>query len=314
MQEVKPIAYVCHEKTSDPGVLVCERRPGPHASYQDSVQAWQERHDDAALMAIADRVEQQQQIAVADELHASAQVSKTSLTRARAYVHGLTVMSEQSVYFHPHLVRTLFQDRMCCLYALDQASMAYILDLAKEQCHTCLLPIPSCMTVGVQAGEEEPIDLCDSDDDAPAQQPTGVQEHCQHSQAAAHSPEARRLKQQPAPRPGPKHIAEAVRILEAKRLKAGAMPKPAQRAETRQLGITDSRPPKLSGNNALLKELAQGTNRVRQLPDNSHMSVSQTSNGGPCDCCLAAEYMPAVMLQSWLECQALRAPARGTCM
>ena len=76
MRKVKPIACACHDTSSDPDVSVCEHRPGPHASYQARVQAWQEKHDDAALMAIADRVEQQQQIAVADELHASAQVSK----------------------------------------------------------------------------------------------------------------------------------------------------------------------------------------------------------------------------------------------
>ena len=80
---VKSQAYCLrHETSSDPDVSVCEHRPGPDASYQDAVQAWQEKHDDAALMAIADRVEQQQQIAVPDELHASAQVSKTSLTHA----------------------------------------------------------------------------------------------------------------------------------------------------------------------------------------------------------------------------------------
>ncbi|CAK0787452.1 hypothetical protein CVIRNUC_010672 [Coccomyxa viridis] len=171
------------------GIFAAElRRPGAHASYQDAVQAWQERHDDAALMALADRVELQQQSPVADELHASA-----------------------------------------------------------------------------QAGEEKPIDLCDSsDDDAPAQQPAGAQEHRQRFQAAAHPPEARRVKQQPAPGPGPEHTAEAVQRPEAKRLKAGAIQKPAQRTETQQLGIRDPRPPKLSGNNALLKELAEGTNRAKQ--------------------------------------------------
>ena len=80
---------------------------------------------------------------------------------------------------------------------------------------------------------------------------------------------------------------------EAKRLKAGAIQKPAQGTETQHLGIRDPRPPKLSGNNALLKELAEGTNRVRKSSDISCFSVSQSSNGGPCDCCLAAADMPA---------------------
>lgn len=56
-------------------MLVSEHRPGPYASYQDAVQAWQEKHDDAALMTIADRVEQQQQVALAEPVYASAQVS-----------------------------------------------------------------------------------------------------------------------------------------------------------------------------------------------------------------------------------------------
>lgn len=168
--------------------------------------------------------------------------------------------------------------------------------MAKEQCHTCLLPFQSCVTVGVQAGEEKPIDLCDSDDDdAPAQQPAGAQGHRQRSQAAAHPPEARRVKQQPAPGPGPgpEDTAEAVQRPEAKRLKAGAIQKPAQGTETQHLGIRDPRPPKLSGNNALLKELAEGTDRVRKSSDISCFSVSQSLNGGPCDCCLAAADMPA---------------------
>ena len=67
----------CHETSPPPDVLFCEHRPGPHASYQDAVQAWQEKHDDAALMAIADRVGQQQQFVMADELHASAQVRRS---------------------------------------------------------------------------------------------------------------------------------------------------------------------------------------------------------------------------------------------
>ena len=165
--------------------------------------------------------------------------------------------------------------------------------MAEQHCHTDSVLFPCCVTIGVQAGEEEPIDLCNSDDDdKPAQQSAGAQEHCQRSQAAAHPSEARRKKQQPAPRLGPEHAAEAVQRSEAKRLKAGALPKPAQRTETRQLGITDSRHPQLSGNNALLKELAEGTNRVRAPSVIDRTSVSQSLNEGRCNCCLAAAYVP----------------------
>ena len=76
MHNVKPIACYCHEMSSGPDVLVCEHRPGPHASYQEAVQAWQEKHDDAALMALADHVEQQQQMPMADKRHASTPVSQ----------------------------------------------------------------------------------------------------------------------------------------------------------------------------------------------------------------------------------------------
>ena len=185
------------------------------------------------------------------------------------------------------------------------------------------------MTIGVQAGEEELIDLCGSDDDdAPAQQPAGVQEHRQRSQAAVHpsgvrhvkqQPAARRVpqrgagkpaasstcQQQPAPRSRPEHPAEAAQTPEAKRPKAVAQLKPAQCAEMRQLGIIHSQPPKLSGNNALLKELAHRSNRVRRIIYSAHLSTCLRMEVHA-NAALQPHMCQQHILHCWLEYQALR--------
>lgn len=87
---------------------------------------------------------------------------------------------------------------------------------------------------------EEPIDLCDSDDEDMPQQPARPN------------------------RPASQNAQSAVAAAEAKRRRAEA-PNQAQRPEQRQLGIRDPTPRQLSSSNALLKSLAQGSNRVPRL-------------------------------------------------
>ncbi len=129
---------------------------------------------------------------------------------------------------------------------------------------------------------DEPIDLCDSDDDALPQQPADSHVPSHKGQAAAKDAEAKRQKGEAATQPyslappaseasnrkvpdmAKYSSSAAAQGLKASRRKAAVPAEQAQRTETRQLGIRDPLPPQLTGSNALLKSLAQGANRVSQ--------------------------------------------------
>ena len=114
--------------------------------------------------------------------------------------------------------------------------------------------------------DAERMELCDSDeDDAPAQQPARA--------AGSSKPAAQTVAQ------------TSGQASEAKRRKAVVpAPLPAKQAkqmqcpETRQLGIRDPPPPKLSGSNALLSSLAKGANRVSSLLHKSHTMSGSMSH------------------------------------
>ncbi len=133
---------------------------------------------------------------------------------------------------------------------------------------------------------EEPINLCESDDDALPQQPVHRRAPEGVAQIDARELGAKKRKAEPAQQCH--HSAAAGS--EARRKDAALPAKHAQRAEPRQLGIMDPSPPQLSDNNTLLKSLAQGANRVSH-PSSLYVVMAPayaTTHGVVTDCPLAA--------------------------
>ena len=116
---------------------------------------------------------------------------------------------------------------------------------------------------------EEPINLCESDDDALPQQPVHQRAPEFVVQMDARKLGAKKRKAEP----GQQSHHSAAAGSEARRKDAALPAKQAQRAESRQLGIRDPLPPQLSSSNALLKSLAQGANRVSH-PSSHHVVMA----------------------------------------